>query len=43
MFKIVEETPPQWLLNDIASGNDKLKDNYTLENLKLHEMICFCV
>ena len=43
MFKIIEEAPPQWLLDDIAGGNDKLKDNYTLENIKLQEMICFCM
>ena len=42
MFKIIEKAPPQWLLDNIANGNDKLKVNYTLKKLKLPEMICFC-
>lgn len=43
MFKIIEDKPPQWLLENIASGTDKLKSNYTLERLKLEQMICFCL
>ena len=34
MFRVIEETPPQWLLDDIQKGNDKLKNNYTLKNLR---------
>jgi len=33
MFKVIEKRPPQWLLDDIQKGNDKLKNNYTLKNL----------
>ena len=43
MFKIIEGTPPQWLLDNIAQSNDKLKANYTLKQLKLNQMICFCL
>ena len=43
MFKIIEGTPPQWLLDNIAQSKDKLKANYTLKQLKLNQMICFCL
>jgi len=43
MFKIIEKSPPQWLLDNIANSNDKLKDNYTLKRLKLDKMLCFCL
>lgn len=43
MFKIIEDNPPQWVLDKISKSNDKLKINYTLERLKLDEMICFCL
>jgi hypothetical protein len=43
MFKIIEDKPPQWLLDNIANSTDKLKSNYTLERLKLEQMICFCL
>ena len=32
MFKIIEGTPPQWLLDNIANSTDKLKANYTFNN-----------
>ena len=43
MFKIIEGTPPQWLLDNIANSTDKLKANYTLKQLKIGQMICFCL
>tara|TARA_B100000780_G_C21069119_1_gene430103 strand:+ start:424 stop:912 length:489 start_codon:yes stop_codon:yes gene_type:complete len=41
MFRVIEEKPPQWLLDDIQKGNDKLKNNYTLKNLRLQDMLTF--
>ena len=41
MFKVIEKRPPQWLLDDIQKSNDKLKDNYTLKNLRLQDMLTF--
>lgn len=43
MFKIIEDRPPQWLLDNIAKSDDKLKANYTLKQLKLDQMLCFCL
>ena len=44
MFRVIEKTPPQWLLDDIQKGNDKLIRNYgigaqIIKDLKIKNMI----
>ena len=42
MFKIIEGTPPQWLLDNIAQSKDKLKAQLYIKTIKVksNDLLC---